>query len=99
MFTTLCRFVFKKYFKSLSYCSPLILSDLLKLTQSNKHGLGLFKSKVSDVFKLQNEELKTSKREVYNKVSKYMAYECPMYLYPCNKKFSESLLFEDVSLE
>ena len=97
MFVTLCRFVFSEHPKSLSYCSPLILFDLLKLVESNKHGLGFFKAKVQKAFKYQNEKFKTSKKEVYNKVSKYMAYECPFYLYPCNEKFSEYLIYEDIS--
>ena len=28
-----------------------------------------------------------------------MAYETPMYLYPCNEKFDSSIHYEDVSSE
>ena len=97
MFVQLCKYVFKKHYKSLTYCSPLILADLLKLSESNIYGLGVFKTRLHDIFRHQNEELKSSKRQIYNKVSKYMAYEYPMYLYPCNEKFTESLRYEDIS--
>ena len=89
--------MFKKYFKSLTYCSPLILAELVKLTQSNKLGLGMFQAKVLEAFKNQNEELKSSKKEIYNKVLKVMAFECPLYIYPCSSRLSGTVLYEDIS--
>jgi hypothetical protein len=50
----------------------LILSDLIKLLETNKHGLAFFKDKVKKVFKSQKDDLKTSRRLVYDKVQKYM---------------------------
>lgn len=98
LFTTICKLIFKKHFNSLIYCSPLILSDLLKLTESNKHGLGFFKPKLRELFKSQHEELKSSRRQIYNKVSKFMAYEVPVFVYPVSERFVGSLLYEDKSI-
>lgn len=34
LYTEICKLVFKKYFKqSLIYCSPIILADLIRVTQ------------------------------------------------------------------
>jgi hypothetical protein len=51
LFTDICKKLFKKNFSSLSQCSPLVLCDLLRLLESNKHGLNFFKDKVKRVFK------------------------------------------------
>jgi hypothetical protein len=54
-FTQMCKLIFKKHFKSsLSLASPLILSDLVMLTQnrSSNSGLHVFSKKVFDLFKL-----------------------------------------------
>lgn len=53
LFKEFCKIVFKKYFSSLIFTSPLILSDLVKLTESNKYGLGVFKQKLRSLFKNQ----------------------------------------------
>jgi len=55
---------------------------LLKLTHSSKQGLHVFKDKVRTIFKQQNEDMKSSKRLVYNKVGKFMAYEVPVHIFP-----------------
>ncbi|CDW86819.1 UNKNOWN [Stylonychia lemnae] len=96
LFTTICKIIFKKHFNSLIYCSPLILSDLLMLTESNKHGLGFFKSKLRALFKSQQEELKSSRRNIYNKVSKFMAYEVPVKIFPAGLRFQDILKYEDL---
>jgi hypothetical protein len=59
-FTHICKLIFKKHFKSsLGYCSPLILADLLKVTQqrTGSSGLSVFKAKVFELFKRQRDEM------------------------------------------
>eukprot|EP00347_Sterkiella_histriomuscorum_P009398 403341366 len=97
LFTQMCKHIFKKNFSSLIYASPLILSDLVKLTESNKLGLGVFKTKLRELFKQQSEELKSSRRQVYNKVSKFMAYEVPITAYPVSERFQNLMIYEDLS--
>ena len=80
LFANICKLIFKKALSSLSYISPLVLYDLLKLTKTNKYGLGLFTHKVKKIFDTQNEDMKSSKRLIYNKVSKFLPYETPTAL-------------------
>jgi len=81
----MCKLIFKKHFKtSLSLASPLILADLVLLTQNTESnsGLHVFSKKVVDLFRHQKEDLKTSKRMIFEKISKYFPYDQPYYLMP-----------------
>jgi len=97
-FTQIVKLIFRKHFKSsLTYCSPLILADLLRVTQqkTNNSGLSFFKNKVYDLFKKQREEMQSTKREIYNKISKFFPFDSPYYLYPTNERLISSMNFED----
>lgn len=50
-----------------------------------------------DLFKSQSEELKTSKRMIYNKVAKFLPYEVPLMVEPLWERFEGLLKFEDFS--
>ncbi len=83
-YTQICKLVFKKYFKSsLAYCSPLILSDLLRVAQNKgdrSTGLHFFQRKLFELFKSQREQMQTSKRLVYDRISKFFPFDQPFYL-------------------
>jgi hypothetical protein len=84
-FTKILRMIFKTHYKSsLIYCSPLILADLLKLCQqmSSKTDLSFIKTKVLEIYKLQRQEMQTTKIEIYNKISKFFPFDSPYYLLP-----------------
>jgi len=40
--------------------------------------------------------MKSSKRQIYNKVSKFLTYEIPIHVYPLQEKFHGLLIFQDV---
>lgn len=89
IFKNFVKLVFKKGVKSLTYCNPLILEDLLELTERNEYGLGIFNDKLKQIFFKQNEIIKVKQREVYKKVNKYMPYEIPMFLILAKEKFEK----------
>ena len=97
MFTSICKIIFKKSKASLHYISPYILADLLRLTMTNKHGLGIFKNMVQHVFNIQGEEMKTSKRLVYQKVSKFLPFDTPIYLNFLSDMISKNVKHLDIS--
>lgn len=63
----------------------------------NNSGLSLFKAKVYDIFKKQREQMQSTKRETYDRVSRFFPYDAPFYLLPSNETLSKSLIYEDVN--
>jgi hypothetical protein len=53
IFNLICKILFKKNFSSLTYCSPLILSDLLNVVNTGQYNLHFFQRKVKEAFKQQ----------------------------------------------
>lgn len=53
--------------------------------------MGPLKAKLTHIFERQKFEMSHSKLEIYNKVSKYMPFDVPVYLYGLRDMLSSYL--------